>query len=215
MPGGPAMRVVIIDAGGANTGSVRYAFARLGVDAALVTDAGSIRSADRVVLPGVGTAAQVMARLQQLQLVEVLQRLERPLLGICVGMQLLFERSEEGDVPGLGLLPGVVSRLAAGEGVRIPHMGWNRLVRAADSALADGIADGDHAFFVHSFAAPVTADCVLASHHGQPFAAAVQRGWIAGAQFHPERSASVGARLLQNFLSPAFAPVPSLPDASA
>lgn len=203
------MRVVIIDAGGANTGSVRYAFARLGVEAALVTDADRIRSADRVVLPGVGTATQVMARLQQLQLVEVLRTLERPLLGICVGMQLLYERSEEGDVAGLGLLPGTVARLQDGPGVRVPHMGWNRLRVAASGSLAAGIADDDHAFFVHSYAAPVTADCILASDHGQPFAAAVQRGQIGGAQFHPERSATVGARLLHNFLSPGTAPASS------
>lgn len=197
------MRVVIVDAGGANTGSVRYAFERLGIDAALVTDAASIRSADRVILPGVGTAAQVMARLQQLDLVEVLRTLERPLLGICVGMQLLFESSEEGDVAGLGLLPGRVARLPGGPGLRVPHMGWSTLQALREDALVAGV-DGAQAYFVHSFAAPVTADCVLAGAHGQPFAAAVRRGHIAGTQFHPERSASVGARVLRNFLSPAF-----------
>ncbi|NYZ64056.1 imidazole glycerol phosphate synthase subunit HisH [Luteimonas deserti] len=203
------MRVVIIDAGGANTGSVRYAFERLGIEAALVTDAASIRLADRVVLPGVGTAAQVMARLRQLDLVDVLRSLEQPLLGICVGMQLLYERSEEGNVQGLGLLPGTVARLAGAGGMRVPHMGWNRLRHTAPGTLATGIAEGDHAFFVHSFAAPVTPDCILASDHGAPFAAAVQRGHIGGAQFHPERSATVGARLLQNFLAPGVVPAVS------
>ncbi|MEN4905030.1 imidazole glycerol phosphate synthase subunit HisH [Luteimonas sp. TWI1416] len=198
------MRVVIVDAGGANTGSVRYAFERLGVRAALVTDAEAIRGADRVILPGVGTAAQVMTRLRALDLVEVLRTLDRPLLGICVGMQLLFERSQEGDVEGLGLLRGTVARLHGGPGIRVPHMGWNRLQPRADSALRTGIDDGAHAFFVHSYAAPVTADCILACAHGQPFAAAVQRGLVAGAQFHPERSAAVGAQLLRNFLSPSF-----------
>ncbi|KLI99759.1 imidazole glycerol phosphate synthase [Luteimonas sp. FCS-9] len=200
------MRVVIVDAGGANTGSVRYAFERLGVTAALVTDAEAIRGADRVILPGVGTAAQVMARLRALDLVEVLRTLERPLLGICVGMQLLFERSQEGDVEGLGLLPGTVARLRGGPGVRVPHMGWNRLQPRADGTLRTGIDADAQAFFVHSFAAPVTADCILACEHGQSFAAAVQRGPIAGAQFHPERSAAVGAQLLRNFLSPSFVP---------
>jgi len=197
------MRVVIIDAGGANTGSVRYAFERLDIDAALVTDAASIRAADRVILPGVGTAAQVMARLQQLDLVDVLRTLERPLLGICVGMQLLFDSSEEGDVAGLGLLPGRVARLRGGPGLRVPHMGWSTL-RALrfDPLVAD--VDGTQAYFVHSFAVPVTDDCVLAGEHGQTFAAAVRRGRIAGTQFHPERSADVGARVLRNFLSPAF-----------
>lgn len=197
------MRVVIVDAGGANTGSVRYAFDRLDVAAALVTDAGSIRAADRVILPGVGTAAQVMARLQQLELVEVLRSLERPLLGICVGMQLLFESSAEGDVPGLGLLPGRVARLPGGPGLRVPHMGWSTLRAVRDDALVAGV-NGAQAYFVHSFAAPVTDDCVLAGEHGIPFAAAVRCGHIAGAQFHPERSAGVGARVLRNFLSPEF-----------
>ncbi|KPN20164.1 imidazole glycerol phosphate synthase subunit HisH [Xanthomonas sp. Mitacek01] len=197
------MRVVIVDAGGANTGSVRYAFDRLDVDAALVTDAASIRVADRVILPGVGTAAQVMARLQQLGLVEVLRTLERPLLGICVGMQLLFESSAEGDVPGLGLLPGRVARLRGGPGLRVPHMGWSTLrALRPDPLVAD--VDGAQAYFVHSFAAPVTDDCVLIGEHGIPFAAAVRRGHIAGTQFHPERSAGVGARVLRNFLSHDF-----------
>lgn len=197
------MRVVIVDAGGANTGSVRYAFDRLDVDAALVTDADSIRSADRVILPGVGTAAQVMARLQQLDLVDVLRTLERPLLGICVGMQLLFESSEEGDVAGLGLLPGRVARLRGGPGLRVPHMGWSTLCALRPDPLVADV-DGAQAYFVHSFAAPVTDDCVLAGDHGQAFAAAVRRGHIAGTQFHPERSAGVGARVLRNFLSHDF-----------
>ncbi|MCD9096943.1 imidazole glycerol phosphate synthase subunit HisH [Luteimonas fraxinea] len=197
------MRVVIVDAGGANTGSVRYAFERLDIDAALVTDADSIRAADRVILPGVGTAAQVMARLQQLDLVDVLRTLDRPLLGICVGMQLLFDASEEGEVAGLGLLPGRVSRLRGGPGLRVPHMGWSTLHATRPDALVEGV-DGAQAYFVHSFAAPVTDDCVLVGDHGQAFAAAVRRGHIAGTQFHPERSAAVGARVLRNFLSPAF-----------
>ena len=115
-------------------------------------------------------------------------------------MQLLFERSEEGDVECLGLLPGNVRRMPPAPGVRIPHMGWNALVRRRDSALLEGIVDGDCAYFVHSFAAPVTDDCIAATTHGQPFAAMVERGHVAGAQFHPERSAGVGARILANFL---------------
>lgn len=198
------MRVVIVDAGGANTGSVRYAFDRLGVETALVTDAESIRAADRVILPGVGTAAQVMTRLRSLDLIDTLRTLEAPLLGICVGMQLLYDGSDEGDVDGLGLLPGRVTRLAGDVGLRVPHMGWNTLRALRDSALVDGIGADDRAYFVHSFAAPVTDDCVLACDHGAPFAAVVQRGQIAGTQFHPERSADVGTRLLRNFLSPDF-----------
>lgn len=194
------MRVALVDAGGANIGSVLFALQRLGVEATLTGDARLIREADRVILPGVSTAAMVMGRLRELDLVETLRTLERPLLGVCVGMQLLYEGSEEGDVECLGLIPGKVAKLPASSAIRIPHMGWNTLQPLRDSSLSEGIVAGDRAYFVHSYAAPVTADCVLCSDHGRAFAAVVQRGRVSGAQFHPERSARVGARLLQNFL---------------
>lgn len=194
------MRVAVVDSGGANIGSVCYAFERLGVEARLTADPDTIRRADRVVLPGVGAAAAAMRTLADHGLVDVLRVLDRPLLGICLGMQLLFERSEEGDVACLGLLPGVVRRMPPSEGVRVPHMGWNRLMQRGPSPLLQGLRDGAQAYFVHSYAAPVTADCIAATTHGQPFAAMVQRGSVAGAQFHPERSAATGARILENFL---------------
>jgi glutamine amidotransferase len=194
------MRVVLVDAGGGNIGSVRYALQRLGVEPVLASDADTIRAADRVILPGVSTAATVMGRLRELGLVETLRGLRQPLLGVCVGMQLLFEHSEEDDTPCLGLLPGRVRRLQAGEGVRVPHMGWNRLRLLRDDALLAGFPDGDHAYFVHGYAADVTADCIAGTVHGREFAAAVRRGNVMGAQFHPERSAAAGARLLANFL---------------
>jgi glutamine amidotransferase len=179
---------------------VLFALQRLGVEATLTDDANVIRAADRVILPGVSTAAMVMGRLHELDLVETLRSLEQPLLGVCVGMQLLYERSEEGDVEGLGLIAGKVAKLPANSAVRVPHMGWNTLRPLRESTLGEGIATGDYAYFVHSYAAPVTADCLFSSDHGVPFAAVAQRGRVAGAQFHPERSAKVGARLLQNFL---------------
>lgn len=199
------MRVALVDAGGANIGSVLFALQRLGVEATLTGDARLICEADRVILPGVSTAAMVMGRLRELDLVETLRTLERPLLGVCVGMQLLYERSEEGDVECLGLIPGKVVKLPASGAIRVPHMGWNTLQplrdgSLSDSSLSEGIEAGDRAYFVHSYAAPVTADCVLSSDHGLAFAAVAQRGLVAGAQFHPERSARVGARLLRNFL---------------
>ena len=194
------MRLALVDAGGANIGSVRYALRRLGVEAELTADAEAIRAADKVILPGVSTAATVMRRLRELGLVDTLRGLRQPLLGVCVGMQLLFERSEEDDTPCLGLLPGEVRRLPAGAGIRVPHMGWNRLrVRRADRLLR-GFEDGDHAYFVHSYAAPPTDDCIASSDHGREFAAVVRRGNVVGAQFHPERSAAAGERLLRNFL---------------
>ena len=193
-------KVVLVDAGGSNIGSVRYALQRLGMDAELTGDATTIRAADRVILPGVGAAAVCMARLRELDLVDVLRTLEKPLLGVCVGVQLLFAHSEEDDTPCLGLLPGRVRKLHAAPGIRVPHMGWNTLQRRRGGSLVEGIADGDHAYFVHSYAAAVDDDCLCSSEHGQRFAAVVQRGNVAGAQFHPERSGAVGARLLKNFI---------------
>ena len=195
------MRLALVDAGGANIGSVRYALQRLGVQPALTTDAAAIRAADRVILPGVSTAATVMQRLRELDLVDTLRGLRQPLLGVCVGMQLLFEHSEEDDTPCLGLLPGRVRRLAAGAGVRVPHMGWNRLQLRGGDPLLDGFDDGEYAYFVHSYAAAVTPDAIATTRHGGEFAAAVRRGNVMGAQFHPERSAAAGARLLRNFLT--------------
>ena len=194
------MNVVLVDSGGANIGSVRYALERLGVQAVMTANADAIRAADRVILPGVGAAGPGMARLNELALVDVLRSLTQPLLGICLGMQLLFDASEEGNVACLGLVPGRVRRMPESPGVRVPHMGWNRLQPTRASSLLDGIADGAQAYFVHSYAAPVTDDCLARCGHGEDFAAVVQRGNVAGAQFHPERSAATGARLLENFL---------------
>lgn len=194
------MKVALIDGGGANLGSVMYALGRLGIAAELTTDAAVIAAAERVILPGVGTAAQVMGRLHELALVDTVRTLQAPLLGVCVGMQVLFEHSEEDDTPCLGLLPGRVEKLHAGPGVRVPHMGWNTLAPMRASPLLDGIGAGDQAYFVHSYAAHVGPDCIASSEHGRPLAAIVQRGRVAGAQFHPERSAATGARLLRNFI---------------
>lgn len=194
------MRVAVIDSGGANIGSVCYALERLGVSAALTADVAVIQAAERVILPGVGAAVPAMARLHELGLVATIRGLRQPLLGICLGMQLLFERSEEGAVECLGLLPGVVRKLTAAAGIRVPHMGWNRLKPCGESPLLAGITTGSQAYFVHSYAAPVSADCIASCEHGQIFAAMVERGNVAGTQFHPERSAAVGAQILKNFL---------------
>ena len=192
--------LALVDAGGANLGSVRYALERLGVEARIVRDGDGLCDAGRIILPGVGAAAPAMALLRERGLVEPLRAATVPLLGICLGMQLLFESSDEGDVACLGLLPGRVRKLRGGPGLRVPHMRLNGLEHVRDSALLDGVADGASTYFVHGYAAPVTADCVAACTHGERFAAMVQRGNVAGAQFHPERSATVGAQLLSNFL---------------
>ena len=142
--------LVIIDAGGANLGSVRAAFTRLGMAPEVSRDPARIAAASRLVLPGVGAAGPVMAILRETGLDVLLRASRTPLLGVCIGMQVLFEHSEEGDVAGLGLLRGEVRKLPAAEGVRLPHMGWNRLEKRAASPLLDGIDDGEQAYFVHS-----------------------------------------------------------------
>lgn len=192
--------VVLVDSGGANIGSVRAALARLGVDAPLVRDAAAIRAAARVILPGVGAAPPAMARLRELDLIDTLRGLEQPLLGVCLGMQLLFERSEEGGVDCLGRLPGAAVKMSGGPGLRIPHMGWNAITPVVATPLLAGLPDDPHAYFVHSYALPVGATTLATSTHGVPFSAVVGRDNVYGAQFHPERSAAVGAALLKNFL---------------
>lgn len=193
--------VALVDSGGTNIGSVAYALERLGARARLTSDPATIRAADRVILPGVGAAAPGMARLLRAGLVDVLGGLQQPLLGVCLGMQLLFESSaEDGGVECLGLLPGRVVPIPPGPGVRVPHMGWNTLTPLRDDPLTTGIVAGDRAYFVHSFAVPVTPNTVMSSTHGVPWSAVVGEGARWGAQFHPERSGGIGARLLQNFI---------------
>ena len=192
-------RVAVIDAGGANFGSVCYALERLNVQPQIVRDADGLRGAEKVILPGVGAAAQAMALLHERGFVERLPTLDVPLLGICLGLQLLFDSSEEGDVNCLGLLPGRVRKLQASAGLRVPHMGWNTLHTQRVSPLLAG-ADAANVYFVHSYAAAVTDACIAGCTHGAAFAAVVQQGKVAGMQFHPERSGAAGARLLSNFL---------------
>lgn len=193
--------VVLVDAGGTNIGSVCYALQRLGVEAALSSDAARIRAATHVILPGVGAAGPGMQRLRAAGLVEVLRGLHQPVLGVCLGMQLLFEHSEEGDTPCLGLLPGQVHKLGGATGLRVPHMGWNALAVQRDDPLLAGLPQLAYAYFVHSYAVPVGVYTLASSTHGEAFSAVVRHGHVCGMQFHPERSAAVGARLLQNFLS--------------
>jgi glutamine amidotransferase len=192
--------VVLVDAGGTNIGSVRYALQRLGVDAALTSDAAAIRAADKVILPGVGAAGPGMARLRELGLVDLMRSLTQPVLGVCLGMQLLCERSEEGDVDCLGVVPATVRRFVEQPGLRVPHMGWNRLQRQREHALLAGLAEQEWAYFVHSYAVPNGDYALATTDYGGEFAAVIARGNFHGMQFHPERSAKVGARLLKNFL---------------
>lgn len=195
------MDVVLVDAGGTNIGSVCYALERLGVDAAMSADPARIRAASHVILPGVGAAAEGMKRLRESKLDEVIRGLAQPVLGVCLGMQLLFEHSEEGDTSCLGLLPGRVRRLQGSVGLRVPHMGWNRLQVERDDALLAGLGERDHAYFVHGYAAPVSSCTLAGTEHGVHFSAVVRHANFCGMQFHPERSGALGARLLKNFLA--------------
>jgi len=194
------MSLAIIDSGGANISSVSFACRRLGVDPIFTSDPEVIRSADRVILPGVGAAASAMAHLKAKYLVECIRNLSQPVLGICLGMQLLFDSSEEGDTHCLGIIPGRLIKLIPSKGLRVPHMGWNSSRQLQDDPLLAGLPEQPWFYFVHSYAAPVGDYSVATCEHGQPFSAIVRSGNFCGAQFHPERSAAHGARLLKNFL---------------
>ncbi len=192
--------VAIVDNGGANVASLRYALERLGVDAELTASAERLRRASHVILPGVGAAGDAMRRLEEHGLDELLRGLRQPVLGICLGMQLLFDGSDEGETTCLGILPGRVRRIVASTDRPAPHMGWNQLRRTADSPLLDGIADGEYLYFVHGYAVPLLDCTVAACDYGGEFTAVVSRDNFHGMQFHPERSAAAGARMLANFL---------------
>ena len=151
------MTIAVIDSGGANLGSVLQALRRLGVEGVLTQDATVIRGASRVILPGVGAAGWCMNVLRERGLVDVIRELTQPVLGICVGLQLMFERSEEGDSECLGIVPGQVARLPAAPGLRLPHMGWNQLTWTHDDPLARGMSGDEWYYFVHAYAAPASA----------------------------------------------------------
>ena len=193
--------VLLVDSGGANIGSVLYALERLGARARLSADPDEIVTAERVILPGVGAAGPAMALLRERGLIEVIRGLKQPLLGICLGMQLLFESSDEGDVECLGLIPGRVRALRAAPGIRVPHMGWNAVEVLAEHPVLSGIPSGTYFYFVHSYhAVPGEAGITACrAEYGFPFTAAVGKGNRFAVQFHPEKSQSAGLRLLGNF----------------
>ena len=195
----------IVDYGAGNLRSVELALARLGVHTRVTADPDMLALADGLILPGVGAFSDAMAALGRSGTIPaVLEAVGagRPLLGICLGMQLLLDGSEEGPgVPGLGLIPGEVRRLP-GCGLKIPHMGWNSLTPAKPSPLFKGLPEEPYVYFVHSYACKAAdpADVLAVTDYGVPFHAAVQRGRILGFQFHPEKSGDVGQKLLANFV---------------
>lgn len=193
------MSVAVVNSGGANISSVLHALRRLGAEPEFTDDASVIRSADRVILPGVGAAGRAMEILDGFALVDTLRGLTRPVLGICLGMQLLFESSEEDDARLLGIIPGRLGKLEETAGLRVPHMGWNAIRRHKADRLSDRL-DEKWFYFVHSYAAPVNEYTLATSRHGVTFSAIVRKDNFYGAQFHPERSAAAGAELLRAFL---------------
>jgi len=194
--------VAIVDSG-ANYASVCGALERLGASYFVTSDADELRAAERVILPGVGDVGDTWRRLEEHGLPDVLRTLTQPLLGICVGMQVMFEYCEEANIDGLGIFAGAVTKLPLAAGIRVPHCGWNQLEVANACALTSGIGDGEmpYAYFVHSYAAAPGAHTVAVCNHGTPFSAIVARDNVYGVQFHPERSAETGRALLAAFLA--------------
>lgn len=196
------MTVTIVDSGCANVASVAFALERLGHRPRVSDDDATIRGASHVILPGVGTAPTFMGRLQDRQLVTCIRELQQPCLGICLGMQVMFDHSEEGDTDTLGIFEGDVVHLPRLPGLTIPHMGWNRLRFGGDgSKLLEGVAPEAHAYFVHSFYVPERSLTLATTEHGTAITAVAARDNFHGVQFHPERSGPIGARILRNFLS--------------
>jgi glutamine amidotransferase len=195
-----AGKTIIIDSGGANLASLQFALERLNAPATVSSNPSEVQNAPRVILPGVGSATDAMKRLHASGLAEVLPTLKQPVLGICLGMQLLFQHSEEGSVDCLGIIPDTVRRLKAEPGRPVPHMGWNNLVGLRNDPLLQDISESDYVYFVHSFAAPVSDVTLARTDYGAQVSAVVRRDNFWGTQFHPERSATTGSRILANFL---------------
>lgn len=198
-----SQRIVIVNTGCANISSVRFALERLGVSVEVSDEENVIKAADKVFLPGVGTASSAMQSILQKQLTPTLQELTQPVLGVCLGMQLMVSTSAEskaGDINCLNLMPGAVKRMHA-NGQRLPHMGWNTVTSETENPLFAGIDDGTYFYFVHSFAVPVYEHTLASCEYGQPFSAAIGHNNFYGVQFHPERSGDAGAQLLTNFVN--------------
>lgn len=196
------MTVAIVHLGAGNTASVQFALERLGAEAVITADPAVIADAERLVLPGVGAAGYAMARMAELGLTDIIKGFDRPLIGLCLGQQLLFETSEEnGGATMLGFIPGEVRRLDVVPDRPVPHMGWTRLEGLKDDPILEGVSPGAYAYFVHSFVCPDTDATIACADYGTEVPAMVRTGNRWGCQFHPERSARAGARILQNFLS--------------
>ena len=191
--------IAIVDYKMGNLRSVENALKRLGAEFTVTSDAAVIRSADRVLMPGVGNAAEAMENLRAASLVDVVRSLRRPVLGICVGMQVMCRHSEEGDVDCLNLFDARVKRFEPSADLKVPHMGWNTIGNL-ESKLFKGIDGGEYVYFVHSYHPELCPDTIATSRHGVMFSAALKYENFYGTQFHPEKSGDVGERIIENFL---------------
>ena len=192
--------IAIIDYKMGNLRSVENALRRLGADFQVTADAQVIRQADRVLLPGVGNCAEAMHNLRESGLVQVIKDLRRPVLGICVGMQVMCRDSEEGNAQCMGLFDAHVRRFTPDAETKVPHVGWNRIGNL-EKALFKNIDGGSFVYFVHSFYAGLCPDTIATTRHGQLFSAALKYENFYGTQFHPEKSGDVGEQILKNFLN--------------
>ncbi|MBS0847968.1 imidazole glycerol phosphate synthase subunit HisH [Citrobacter sp. JGM124] len=194
------MNVVILDTGCANLHSVKSAIQRQGYQPVVSREPDVVLHADKLLLPGVGTAQAAMQEVNARELVPLIKACTQPVLGICLGMQLLGSRSDESNgVDMLGIIDQPILQMTD-VGLPLPHMGWNRVYPKAGDRLFRGIDDGAYFYFVHSYAMPVCENTLAQTHYGQTFSAAIHKDNFWGVQFHPERSGAAGAQLLKNFL---------------
>lgn len=191
------MKLVIVDYGAGNIQSIKFAFKRLGVEAILSEKAEEIMAADRVIFPGVGEASSAMNKLKASGLDKIIPELQQPVLGICLGMQLMCHSSEEGNTLGLGIFDTDVVRFT--NSVKVPQIGWNQITNLK-SALFKDVIEKDHIYLVHSYYAPICEETIAVTEYEMAYSSALQKDNFYGVQFHPEKSSKVGARILKNFL---------------
>ena len=211
-----AVKIAVLDYGAANMGSITKALAAVGAEVSVAAEPTALAGVDAIVIPGVGAAAPAMVHLRERGLAEPIiewVKAGRPCLGICLGLQLFFEASDEADAQALGLLAGRTVALA--DAPTLPHIGWNTVDAVRPHPLFDGVADGSHFYFVHSFAPAPSDESIVVAHttHGRPFVSAVAKGSLYGLQFHPEKSSEAGLQVLANFVRLAAAAGATAPGA--
>lgn len=192
------MKIIIIDYGAGNIKSIQFAFKRLGVEAVLCSTPDQITTADKVIFPGVGEAGSAMAMLQESKLDKIIPELKQPVLGICLGMQLLCNKTEEGKTKGLGIFNTDVKRFS--NKVKVPQMGWNTITNLK-SNLFNGIGNNNYMYLVHSYYAEQCSESIATTFYNIPYASALQHNNFYGVQFHPEKSSVAGEQILKNFLN--------------